>query len=177
MIKISRKQLHRLIKLASMKTPLYGHESESTAYLVDSYPYGFTTRTQAKYWIEFKPGKGFRSMFQTLNPKTHRWNKPKASTYSLLGENMYLSSDGKVFTSSITELSSAEDILEFVKDFPKANFLHLKVFVPKKIAYLEKSMAGEAVWHINNQPKPYSDEDIGRMRKELEIWQEIKRKI
>ena len=62
--------------------PLSGHISEETAYIVDDYPYGFRLRTQIRYWVETKKGKGQRFVSQTLNPKTSRWNKPKASIYS-----------------------------------------------------------------------------------------------
>ena len=65
----------------SGKQPLYGHTSEATAYVVDDYPYGFQLRTQIKYWLEYKAGKGWRFVSQTVNPKTGRSNKPKASTY------------------------------------------------------------------------------------------------
>jgi len=61
---------------------LIGHTSEDTAYVVDDYPYGFTTRTSIRYWVETKAKLGQRFVSQTLNPKTGKWNKPKASTYS-----------------------------------------------------------------------------------------------
>lgn len=48
---------------------------------VKDYPYGFRLRTTAFYSIEHKPGKGFRSVFQTINPKNGKLNKPKFSTY------------------------------------------------------------------------------------------------
>jgi hypothetical protein len=60
---------------------LLGHTSAETAYVVDDYPYG-RSRTQKRYWIESKPKHGDRLVTQTLNPKTGRWNKPKAGTYS-----------------------------------------------------------------------------------------------
>lgn len=47
----------------------------------DDYPYG-RLRCTAYFWIEFKPNKGFRSGFQTINPKNNRLNAPKYSTYS-----------------------------------------------------------------------------------------------
>lgn len=53
--------------------------TERTA--VENYPYGYTQRTTAFYWIESKPGKGFRNVFQTINPKTGKLNAPKRSTY------------------------------------------------------------------------------------------------
>jgi hypothetical protein len=48
--------------------------------IVDSYPYG-RLRATAFFSLEFKKGKGFRSVFQTINPKNNRLNAPKYSTY------------------------------------------------------------------------------------------------
>ena len=48
---------------------------------VTNYPYGFK-QTTAFFSLEFKKGKGFRSVFQTIDPKSGRLNKPKNSTYS-----------------------------------------------------------------------------------------------
>lgn len=50
---------------------------------VDSYPYG-RLRTTAFFSVEFVPKKGFRSVFQTIDPKTGRENKPKKGTYDHL---------------------------------------------------------------------------------------------
>ena len=47
---------------------------------VDSYPYG-RLRATAFFSLEFQPKKGFRSVFQTIDPKNGRLNKPKNSTY------------------------------------------------------------------------------------------------
>lgn len=52
-------------------------EKQST----DNYPYG-RLRTTAYFSIEFVPGKGFRHVFQTVNPKNGRLNAEKKSTYS-----------------------------------------------------------------------------------------------
>ena len=49
----------------------------------DNYPYGRLHCT-AHFSVEFKKGKGFRSVFQTINPKTGRLNNPKKGTYSML---------------------------------------------------------------------------------------------
>lgn len=46
----------------------------------DSYPYGYL-KTRAFFSVEFNK-KGFRTVFQTINPKTGRLNKPKNGTYS-----------------------------------------------------------------------------------------------
>jgi hypothetical protein len=65
---------------------LSGHTSPETAYLVEDYPYGFRLRCQIRYWLEFKPGHGFRLVSQTSNPRRPGlvWNKPKASTYHVV---------------------------------------------------------------------------------------------
>lgn len=49
---------------------------------VKNYPYGFTLRTTLFDSIEFNPKKGYRHITYTINPKTGKANKPKASTYS-----------------------------------------------------------------------------------------------
>jgi hypothetical protein len=47
---------------------------------VDDYPYGRLKAT-VEFSLEFKSGSGFRSVFQSVNPKTGRINKPKKSIY------------------------------------------------------------------------------------------------
>ena len=68
------------------------------------YPYGFRLRCTKFDWIEFKPGFGFRHVYQTTNPKANdRLNKPSAGQYypcMLLGtnpENGYLESSVLTF--------------------------------------------------------------------------------
>jgi hypothetical protein len=66
---------------------------------VENYPYGFREKTTAYFSVEFKKGKGFRSVFQTINPKTGKLNKPKYGTYSPV---MYMKNeDGKVSFGSL----------------------------------------------------------------------------
>lgn len=65
---------------------------------VDSYPYG-RLRTTAFFSVEFKKGKGFRQVFQTINPKNGRLNAPKNGTYSDIlflyqGENGHIHGGG-----------------------------------------------------------------------------------
>lgn len=60
---------------------LTGHTSFDTAHETSDYPYGYNQRTQRREWIEYKPKFGYRYVTATRNPKTGRWNKPKASTY------------------------------------------------------------------------------------------------
>lgn len=99
-------------------TPLYGHVSQETAHLVDDYPYG-SLRCQIRFWIEQHPKRGFRFVSQTLNPKTLRWNNPKQGTYSLLAMAMFLDEKNHISHASLSEYSSVEDILSFLKSFPQ----------------------------------------------------------
>ncbi len=48
---------------------------------VKDYPYG-RLRTSMFFSVEFQKGKGFRSVRQSINPKTGVLNKPKKSTYN-----------------------------------------------------------------------------------------------
>ena len=92
--------------------PISGHTSEETAYIVDDYPYGFRLRTQIRYWVETKKGKGQRFVSQTLNPKTSRWNKPKASIYSTV-VMMALNEEDHVVNVTMSEWASGEEIEDF----------------------------------------------------------------
>ncbi len=53
----------------------------SQQYISWDYPYG-GRRTKAYFGVEFQPKKGFRTSFQTINPKTGFHNSVKNSTYS-----------------------------------------------------------------------------------------------
>lgn len=64
-----------------MRKALIGCTSFEAAHEVDDYPYG-QLRTKIRYWIEEKARHGQRFVSCTLNPKTGRWNKPHAGTYS-----------------------------------------------------------------------------------------------
>lgn len=48
---------------------------------VSDYPYG-RLRAEVSFSLEFQSKKGFRSVFQSINPKNNRVNKPKKSTYT-----------------------------------------------------------------------------------------------
>lgn len=63
-------------------------------YTTNDYPYG-RLRCTATFGLEFNPKKGFRSTFQTINPKTGRINKPKKNTYCHFSL-MHLNDDGHV---------------------------------------------------------------------------------
>ncbi len=79
-----------------------------------NYPYGYLKCT-ATWSLEYKEGKGFRVVFQTINPKTNRLNAPKKSTYSPL---ILLTQDENGFVNShhfnfqdVPEINKAADLL------------------------------------------------------------------
>jgi hypothetical protein len=158
---------------ANGKRPLYGHTSEATAYLVADYPYGFRERTQIRYWLEEKPKKGWRFVSQTLNPKTLRWNKPKASTYLEWAAAMYLDENGHVHWDGVGAYSDDQKILAFVRTFPGAKMAELRKVVPAKQRYLKDTIDGKLVWSVGGVKKPLTEADIERARGEMAIWEEI----
>lgn len=152
------------------KTPLYGHTSEATAYVVDDYPYGFRERTKIRYWLEAKPKKGWRFISQTLNPKTQRWNKPKASTYVDFAAAMFLDSNGHVQWEGIGQYSDEKKIAQFIKSFPGADVSLMRQLAPAKIKMLKKMIDGEVFFTINGVKQA---SDTERLKNELETWEEI----
>jgi len=162
---------------ASGKQPLYGHTSEATAYVVPNYPYGFHERTQIRYWLEYKPKKGWRFVSQTLNPKTDRWNKPKASTYADWGGAMYLDADGHVQWTAVGPYTDVQQFLAFVETFPGADMRELKKVVPAKQRFLEDLISGKRFFTINGVKQPRSEKDVERDQKELAVWEQIGRTI
>lgn len=119
-----------------MKTPLAGHTTPETAYVVADYPYGFTLRCQIRYWIETKAKVGQRVMSQTTNPKRPGvvWNKPKASTYSAI-RVLYLAENGHVENDGLGVYSETADILKFADTY-RAAFTERDERVIKQLAFL-----------------------------------------
>lgn len=109
---------------------LFGHDSASNAYVVDDYPYGFRLRTSIRYWIETTT-KGDRFCSQTLNPKTKRWNKPKKSTYQLIGV-MYLNEKDHVTWTGVHNFSDPEEIQEFVEKIGGEDVLNSQQLIQLK---------------------------------------------
>lgn len=83
---------------------------------VEDYPYGFKLRTTLYDSIEFKNKKGFRHVTQTINPKTGKLNKPKASTYSFFKIRIF-DENNHIKTISISSLSGKDSIVKFVEIF------------------------------------------------------------
>lgn len=168
-----------LTESEDLKTPLYGHTDENSAYLVNDYPYGFKLRTKIRYWLESDPKKGFRFVSQTMNPKTERWNAPKKSTYSTFGGCMYLDNNDHVQWSGVTEYSDAKNFLEYINDFPKADFSLIKKWAAAKIYYYKKIAAGTHALRttVNGVLVPVTDleqeNEMNRAKEEVAQWEEI----
>jgi len=108
---------------------------------VTDYPYG-RLRTTAIFSLEFKPGKGFRSIFQTVNPKTGKLNAEKKGTYSPV---IVLTEDGKGYIGhKHLSFNGAEEINKGCK-FMAENFL---LFTEEQIkdiyAYIVGMLKAEA---------------------------------
>ena len=153
---------------------LLGHVSPETAYLVPDYPYGRVVRCRIRYWIECKPGKGFRFMAQTENPKTLQWNKPKATIYGEIAGAMYLDENGHVKWESLSRYANAKEILQFVNSFPGANLSVIRATVPAALQYHgELAKSKLSPFSINGVCRPQSDDDRERHAADLATWKEI----
>ena len=95
---------------------------------VKNYPYGYK-KTSCFFSIEFKDSHGFRSVKQTINPKTGKLNKPKKSTYS---QFLYMTdTDGFVEYHSM-RIYEKKDVARIGK-FLSENF---DLFTNKQIKYV-----------------------------------------
>jgi len=94
----------------------------------DSYPYG-RLKCTATFAIEFDGKKGFRTVFQTINPKNGRLNAPKKSTYS----DLLVMRNTNGFIDHLHFSFNGEDkmnnVLKFINE-------HFELFTPKQIEYL-----------------------------------------
>lgn len=148
--------------------PLYGYGSEETAYLVEDYPYGFHDRCRIRYWLEKSNSKGFRFCSQTENPKTKRWNNPKKSTYCKFAGAMFLDENNHVQWNGIGEYDEVQNTLDFVKNFPKADFSILKVWCLAKAIHCSKTLEkgeGSFGYKLNEQ-------DIERYKADEKNWRD-----
>jgi hypothetical protein len=94
------------------------YHSTNRTVTVENYPYGYHLKTTLTHSVEFKSGKGFRHVTQTINPKTGRLNNPKRGTYypiMLLGTD----SETNYTRSHVLNPNSAETVniaAEFMRD-------------------------------------------------------------
>lgn len=171
-----------------MKKYIYNHVSESTAYEVEDYPWGFRLRTKQRYWIETQDKKngGQRFVYQTLNPKTGTWCKPKKSTYNVI-EILYIDEKGHVKREVISRYGMGEEWKEYVNEFIEIHKDNLTEFQRKeiKIAYAQNEIIKEIKWTVKPSPigpvslfsnDPEEKEKMKKLLKEQEENKIIKEK-
>ncbi len=158
-----------------MKTPIFGHTSPETAYLIGDYPYGRTLRCQRKVWLESDPKRGVRFVAHTDNPKNGRWNKPHKSTYTDVAAALYLDSDSHVQWEGIGYYSTPEQALAFAQTYGKncvgaERFFH---WAWEK-ARLAKAFAdGKAHFMINGVKSERSEVQLTEDSRESGIWLQV----
>lgn len=148
---------------------IHGCVDEETAFVVNDYPYG-RLRTQIRYWVESKPKFGDRFMAQTLNPKTGRWNKPKAGTYSAL-IIMYLEEqeDGRLFVkhAGVGNYASTEDVEKAIELFMPEFLNDVQKVQLAGIIGMNKVMA-HVTWTIHEgETTPEHDADQERIKADI----------
>lgn len=148
-------------KVGDPHTPLKGHTDEKTAFQVDDYPYGFNQRTKIKYWLEYKKGKGWRFVSQTLDPKRNRWNNPKASTYVDFGAFMYQDSKGFVGWKGLSQYSTLEDAQNWLKNY--RNYLDATAIAVVEYIIKRKTQMGlkESTFDFIHLDGPRTQKSVG----------------
>lgn len=158
-----------------MKTPIYGHISQETAYLIGDYPYGRTLRCQRRVWLESDPKRGVRFVAQTDNPKNGRWNKPHKSTYTDIAAALYLDADNHVQWEGIGMYSTAEQALTFAQCYGK-NCVGAERFLywAQKKAQLSQAFAdGRAHMTVNGEKQARSEAQLAEDSREAGIWKQV----
>ena len=114
--------------------------STSEKVTVNNYPYG-RLQCEATFGVEFDPKKGFRTVFQTVNPKNGTINKPKKSTFVhgiLLmyrnETNGHIEFEGKRYYDKEDVNTNAKFLAE-----------HYEKFTLEQIKYLAQSMWNQLV--------------------------------
>ena len=169
-------------------TPIYGHNSPETAYVIDDYPYGFRLRCKMRCWIEYKAKKGFRFVTQTTNPKKpiEIWNKPKESTYSEMAGNMFLDDEGHVHWDGVGAWTKEVDVLKFILAFPDSDMTVLKLYAAARVnpkGLLAKLASGEVhqTMTVNGMRREEAPEELERQktdaRERLAVWMQIAEKL
>jgi hypothetical protein len=89
---------------------------------------------------------------------------------------MYLDSQDHVEWDGVGYGTKASKLLEFMKEFPKANFQEVRLEAKRRTMELNKYLNG-AAWAINGVRKEWSEQDLGEFREELQVWDQIEKLI
>lgn len=152
---------------------LMGHTSEDTAFMVSDYPYGRRERCRIRYWIEKKPGTGFRFCYQTEHPRKLMWNKPHRSTYAEIAGEMITDEKGHVDWIGVTVYSEPSAALELLDRAPGADVSILKEWAARKVAFYSAVVSGAYVMTINGVPQERRDSDIASDAATLDGWRAV----
>lgn len=142
-----------------IETILAGCTSEDTAFVVQDYPYGYTLRTQIRYWLETNPKHGTRFVSQTKNPKTGKWNAPKRSTYDPV-KVLVLLENGHVETRTLGNYADEAQIAAFEAQFAEV----FGDYEKSAIRFLKA--ARHAAKYITYTIRPETDERPAQTRAE-----------
>jgi hypothetical protein len=105
---------------------------------VINYPYG-RLQCKATFGLEFKKGKGYRTTFQTVNPKTGRINNMKRSVYSSIMRMIQNEETGRISydypqLGDIEKLNDTTDYLnENFDTFTNEEIIELYVKIKKSL--------------------------------------------
>jgi hypothetical protein len=157
-----------------MRTPIHGHTSLETAYMIEDYPYG-SLRCKRRVWLESDPRKGVRFVAQTQNPKNGRWNNPHKSTYVDVAACLYLDEKGYVDWTGIHAYTNPQEALAFVQTFGGAcvGADTLKVWAAKKARLATALASGQAHFTVNGEKQDRSDSDKARDAQEAQVWAQV----
>lgn len=128
---------------------LSGHCSQASALVQGDYPYSFTLRCQRRVWIEYKPGKGYRMVTQTSNPRRPGavWNSPKKSTYARFGMVLYLDEQDHVHWTGVGGFESLDAYQQFLAEYgailPAEGREELTDWIKIQTKYEERRAAGK----------------------------------
>jgi len=155
-----------------MKTPIFGHTSEQTAYLIADYPYGRTLRCQRKVWLESDPKRGVRFVAQTDNPKNGRWNKPHKSTYTDVAAGLYLDADNHVQWEGIGYYRNPEPALSFARTYglQAVGGERLKQWAKEKARLAQALADGRAHFTVNGVKSERTETQLADDSREAETW-------
>jgi len=147
---------------------LYNAKSFDTAYIIEDWPWGYTLKTECRFWIETTKN-GDRLCKQTMNPKTGKWCKPKKSTYEAV-EVLAITDEGKVTSVGIGKYADEDRIANALDQTIDFNLLNDQQ--KKQICKLNAwaNVMSKVTWEIRR--------DDGRSAAEVDAEQdEIKAKL
>jgi len=159
------------------RTPLYGHTSQETAYMIEDYPYGRTLRCRRRVWIEGNAKHGFRFVSQTEHPTRKVWNKPHASTYVETAACMYLDEQGHVTWAAVGIYTEPAEALEFAHTFgPRCEGAsRLVIWAERKANFDRKLGTGRAHFTMNGQAQDRDETQKATDLQNADTWAEVAR--